>query len=1144
MNSKEENENTSPSQANRNIVSPFLEEELFVKESGDEWKPRLAALEMEIPFRQVFEQGYQAYVEEQDFEEQFISEEEWDEMSDFTMKGDEDYEGPTQQQLGDEKELLTENLFLNEEPVSAQYPWTDIGEESAYPLEGDTYFDTEEPLQEEELLTKTKEFIRLLGSGAIVQHVQQRIREGVFGLSLLNRFAAGRVWNEDHLALEILFQRKPNLRPGQIESLSELKRVQSLNLLAVRYQRELASIREKIVRPIFGNPANFYIGTVDTCQINDMHEEIRKMGPLPGGKNQRGETWFKRDARLSPRKRTSINSIVLHHTAFNRGNDINTYKKVGAHYLVTADGQIAQLYNDLDFINASNGFNNRSVAIEFAGNFPDLNYRWWKPRDRKIPDRCYLTPVQIRAGRCLLVTLKRRLPDIKYLYAHRQSSGTRTNDPGPDVWFNIGEWALRELQLTDQLPATHIGTGKPIPESWRKARSTNFSKEVSDEGEDLSFKLETEESSLEPEEYSDEEESIPLEEESTLLETEALEESFLNEFDEEEDYVILEEELPPRLRVTERPRPIPESDPLPFASEPTHGSYWPIVTRHPKGREVSFLAEDGKEVGSWRDRAGNVRNGRRFLWARSGATRYHVAVDLWAHFNDPVVACQNGTIVRTYPFCCGDNKTSWALIVDHGNVVINYGEVAPDSLQRAGLRIGSSVRAGQLIGFIGRNPGGSSMLHFETYSPGTRQSKSWRQGQPRPSELLNPTRYLLFLAEFGLVGHPLTTMPITSTTQRSTFSSTQQPSELVRFAQRILNSTEGERLVEDNKLGPLTRGALERFRRKYNLGVEGLLDEKSQIAFVQRALEEIRRQSLFGQLGVLDESTRRELINFKSERGLDADATLDDATLKALADAVKSGTTSLSSPPITSEPGDRISVSPSISESVSPKLGKLVSQRNGRTVFEYNVTQDDLEWTAKLITGEASARDDLSTRAVIAALLNRFALFTNRVYPTFTAFIRAYSTPLQPVLRNKNVADWHYKNNRQNFQSVDGTYPGTNIPRGQLKRHLVLQRTPWKQLTNTARRIALEALTGRMPDTGIGLASEFASTWILYGRRVGNQNRTEAGWLNYTQNFKRDKGWRWIGHKPNLEQKRNAFFIDPRAANLPPGSVRVDKPSN
>jgi hypothetical protein len=75
-------------------------------------------------------------------------------------------------------------------------------------------------------------------------------------------------------------------------------------------------------------------------------------------------------------------------------------------------------------------------------------------------------------------------------------------------------------------------------------------------------------------------------------------------------------------------------------------------------------------------------------------------------------------------------------------------------------------------------------------------------------------------------------------------------------------------IILASDLEPLTRGALERFRRKYNLGTEGVLDEKTELALVQRALEEIRQKSLFGQLGVLDAATRRELIRFKSERGL------------------------------------------------------------------------------------------------------------------------------------------------------------------------------------------------------------------------------------------------------------------------------------
>ncbi len=112
------------------------------------------------------------------------------------------------------------------------------------------------------------------------------------------------------------------------------------------------------------------------------------------------------------------------------------------------------------------------------------------------------------------------------------------------------------------------------------------------------------------------------------------------------------------------------------------------------------------------------------------------------------------------------------------------------------------------------------------------------------------------------------------------------PTELVRFAQRVLNATEGERLEVDDDLGPLTRAALERFRKKYNLGAGGVLDNKTQIAIAQRALEEISQQSLFGQFGVLDATTREALVTFKSERGLGTDAILDAVTRAAIADAL------------------------------------------------------------------------------------------------------------------------------------------------------------------------------------------------------------------------------------------------------------------
>ncbi len=110
--------------------------------------------------------------------------------------------------------------------------------------------------------------------------------------------------------------------------------------------------------------------------------------------------------------------------------------------------------------------------------------------------------------------------------------------------------------------------------------------------------------------------------------------------------------------------------------------------------------------------------------------------------------------------------------------------------------------------------------------------------------------------------------------------------ELVRFAQRVLNAAEGERLAVDGDLGPRTRAALERFRKRYTLGAGGALDANTELALAQRALEELAQQSLF-QPGVRDAQTEQALRNFKASRGLLPVAVLDAATRAALAGAIE-----------------------------------------------------------------------------------------------------------------------------------------------------------------------------------------------------------------------------------------------------------------
>ena len=198
-----------------------------------------------------------------------------------------------------------------------------------------------------------------------------------------------------------------------------------------------------------------------------------------------------------------------------------------------------------------------------------------------------------------------------------------------------------------------------------------------------------------------------------------------------------EEESPASILPVE-PLAVPEGKPVPFAPPPEPGSYWPVVSSNAKGREVAFQGTDRKYQGN---------SSRRFLASRTDGDRYHAGIDLYANHRDPIVACEDGTIVNFYHFY----RSTYALLVEGRNKVINYGEVEKDSLTGNKLKIGDKVRAGQVIAFVGKMHR-SSMLHFETYTIGTRSNKRFKVGGTAPKELLNPTRYLLFLQRDGLQG--------------------------------------------------------------------------------------------------------------------------------------------------------------------------------------------------------------------------------------------------------------------------------------------------------------------------------------------------------------------------------------------------------
>ncbi|MEQ1747586.1 MAG: N-acetylmuramoyl-L-alanine amidase [Saprospiraceae bacterium] len=176
---------------------------------------------------------------------------------------------------------------------------------------------------------------------------------------------------------------------------------------------------------------------------------------------------------------SNVNAVVLHQTAGGLNNDPNHYLWVGAHFVVLPNGRIIQLYPESRVVYHANSFNSRSVGIEFAGTFAsDTGKCWWD--SGKYVNRGYggssrmcgePTAAQIASGRRLLTALKTRIPSLKYVFAHRQASSSRDNDPGPTVWLQVGEWAKQRLGLSDGGNYKE-GSGNPIPDSWRRGTIT------------------------------------------------------------------------------------------------------------------------------------------------------------------------------------------------------------------------------------------------------------------------------------------------------------------------------------------------------------------------------------------------------------------------------------------------------------------------------------------------------------------------------------------------------------------------------------------------------------------------------------------------------------------------------------------------
>ena len=160
-------------------------------------------------------------------------------------------------------------------------------------------------------------------------------------------------------------------------------------------------------------------------------------------------------------------ALVLHQTGFSRGSDPTRYDGVTAHYVILPDGGVVWLHDHTTRLPAAGGLNEGSVSVEVVGNFPSRARstdpaHFWNP-DRHGMDQ--LSAEQVAGGRALVTELRRQ-GWLTHILAHRQGGPNRQNDPGPDIWREIGAWAVREYGLEWGGDDFAVNGGEPIPSHW------------------------------------------------------------------------------------------------------------------------------------------------------------------------------------------------------------------------------------------------------------------------------------------------------------------------------------------------------------------------------------------------------------------------------------------------------------------------------------------------------------------------------------------------------------------------------------------------------------------------------------------------------------------------------------------------------
>lgn len=169
---------------------------------------------------------------------------------------------------------------------------------------------------------------------------------------------------------------------------------------------------------------------------------------------------------------SQITAICLHQTACLLGEKPERMDTVGAHGVVTRGGRFIELHAPNRLIAHGNGLNARSIGLEMDGLYSEFKGGpAWNDPTTSVVERA-MTPTAQLISTSIAVCLwyadvvASHGGKIKFILMHRQSSGSRENDPGEELCKAVAIPVCEALGATMGEPGFKIGSGNPIPARW------------------------------------------------------------------------------------------------------------------------------------------------------------------------------------------------------------------------------------------------------------------------------------------------------------------------------------------------------------------------------------------------------------------------------------------------------------------------------------------------------------------------------------------------------------------------------------------------------------------------------------------------------------------------------------------------------